>query len=77
MPSELITVQFGQCGNQIGDAFWRALCAEHGIQPNGVLEPSDLNARDLKRVFFYQVYLFAFLHLRFSRKVDRTLVEED
>ena len=24
-------VQVGQCGNQIGSAFWRTLCKEHGI----------------------------------------------
>ncbi|KAK6113834.1 Tubulin gamma-2 chain [Brugia pahangi] len=54
MPSEIIAVQFGQCGNQIGDAFWRALCAEHGIASNGVPIQSDLDAKDLKRVFFYQ-----------------------
>lgn len=55
MPNELITVQFGQCGNQIGDAFWRSLCAEHGIAPNGTLIKPELDAQDLKRVFFYQV----------------------
>ncbi|VDN59553.1 unnamed protein product [Dracunculus medinensis] len=54
MPNELITVQFGQCGNQIGDAFWRSLCAEHGIAPNGTLIKPELDAQDLKRVFFYQ-----------------------
>ncbi|VDO54784.1 unnamed protein product [Onchocerca flexuosa] len=54
MPSEIIAIQFGQCGNQIGDAFWRALCAEHGIASNGEPIQSDLDAKDLKRVFFYQ-----------------------
>ncbi|KHN89185.1 Tubulin gamma-2 chain [Toxocara canis] len=54
MPSEIIAVQFGQCGNQIGDAFWRALCAEHGIGPDGTLTEEKLVAHDLKRVFFYQ-----------------------
>lgn len=58
MPSEIIAIQFGQCGNQIGDAFWRSLCTEHGISSNGVPIQSDLDAKDLKRVFFYQVCLF-------------------
>ncbi|CAN6588714.1 unnamed protein product [Malus baccata var. baccata] len=39
MPCEMITVQLGQCGNQIGFEFWKKLCAEHGINPEGVLEP--------------------------------------
>uniref|UniRef100_F1L4Z8 Tubulin gamma chain n=1 Tax=Ascaris suum TaxID=6253 RepID=F1L4Z8_ASCSU len=54
MPSEIIAIQFGQCGNQIGDAFWRALCAEHGIAPDGTLNQKEIVAHDLKRVFFYQ-----------------------
>lgn len=33
MPREIITLQLGQCGNQIGSEFWKQLCAEHGISP--------------------------------------------
>lgn len=33
MPRELITLQVGQCGNQIGSEFWKQLCTEHGIRP--------------------------------------------
>uniref|UniRef100_A0A8C2MPM0 Tubulin, gamma 2 n=1 Tax=Cricetulus griseus TaxID=10029 RepID=A0A8C2MPM0_CRIGR len=29
MPREIITLQLGQCGNQIGFEFWKQLCAEH------------------------------------------------
>ena len=43
MPREVITVQVGQCGNQIGGEFWKQLCLEHGIQPDGTLkETSEL-----------------------------------
>lgn len=59
MPSEIIAIHFGQCGNQIGDAFWRSLCAEHGIGPDGTLKHNDIDADDLKRVFFYQVYILS------------------
>jgi hypothetical protein len=38
MPREIITLQLGQCGNQIGSEFWKQLCAEHGISPDGSLE---------------------------------------
>ncbi|OEU10532.1 putative gamma tubulin [Fragilariopsis cylindrus CCMP1102] len=44
MPREIITLQVGQCGNQIGGEFWKQLCAEHGIAPDD----------DRKDVFFYQ-----------------------
>ena len=37
MPREIITLQVGQCGNQIGSEFWKQLCLEHGIRPDGSL----------------------------------------
>jgi len=58
MPREILTLQCGQCGNQIGAEFWKKLCAEHGISPDGMLEDfaaTDHNAvDDRKDVFFYQ-----------------------
>ena len=54
MPREIITLQVGQCGNQIGMEFWKQLCAEHGINPEGVLEEYAMNGDDRKDVFFYQ-----------------------
>ncbi|KAK9896039.1 tubulin-domain-containing protein [Cystobasidium minutum MCA 4210] len=38
MPREIITLQAGQCGNQIGSEFWSQLCLEHGINQQGTLE---------------------------------------
>lgn len=74
MPSEIITLQLGQCGNQseqrltrfvlsicnhrsslVGMEFWKQLCAEHGISPEGKLEPFATESSDRKDVFFYQV----------------------
>lgn len=44
MPREIITLQVGQCGNQIGGEFWKQLCVEHGIQPDGLpRETTDQN----------------------------------
>lgn len=54
MPSEMITLQLGQCGNQIGFEFWKRLCLEHGISPSGVLEDFATDGGDRKDVFFYQ-----------------------
>lgn len=56
MPRELITVQAGQCGNQVGAAFWEQLCREHGIAKDGTLEEyaTEGAAGDRKDVFFYQ-----------------------
>lgn len=54
MPREIITLQVGQCGNQIGMEFWKLLCAEHGINQRGILEEYAAAGDDRKDVFFYQ-----------------------
>jgi tubulin gamma len=54
MPREIITIQVGQCGNQIGYEFWKQLCSEHGINPEGVVNEKAINGDDRKDVFFYQ-----------------------
>ncbi|KAJ3265587.1 gamma-tubulin [Chytriomyces hyalinus] len=53
---EIITLQAGQCGNQVGMEFWSMLCNEHGINPDGILSDHAVNnpAEDRKDVFFYQ-----------------------
>jgi tubulin gamma len=65
MPREIITLQAGQCGNQgkrmilfvnllVGQEFWKQLCAEHGINKEGILEDYATQGGDRKDVFFYQ-----------------------
>ncbi|KAG1660586.1 hypothetical protein FOA52_005122 [Chlamydomonas sp. UWO 241] len=54
MPREIISLQVGQCGNQVGSEFWRTLCTEHGIRKDGVLEDYASQGGDRKDVFFYQ-----------------------
>lgn len=56
MPRELISIQAGQCGNQIGSQFWEYLCKDHGIAKDGTLEDFavGVEAGDRKDVFFYQ-----------------------
>ncbi|CAL5434073.1 unnamed protein product [Camellia sinensis] len=48
---EILHVQGGQCGNQIGAKFWEVVCEEHGIDPTGrYTGTSDLQ---LERVNVY------------------------
>ena len=47
----------GICFDLVGMEFWRQLCAEHGISPEGKLEPFATEGSDRKDVFFYQVCL--------------------
>ncbi|SJL04420.1 Tubulin gamma chain [Armillaria ostoyae] len=54
MPREIVTVQLGQCGNQMGSVYWQRLCAEHGINKEGILEEWATEGGDRKDVFFYQ-----------------------
>ena len=35
--------------------FWKRLCLEHGISPEGILEEFATDGTDRKDVFFYQV----------------------
>ena len=47
-PPHLITLSL------VGDEFWKSLCQEHGISPEGNLEEYATLGDDRKDVFFYQ-----------------------
>jgi len=48
---EIVHVQAGQCGNQIGTKFWEVICSEHGVAASGKYEgKSDLQ---LERINVY------------------------
>ena len=49
---EVVTLQVGQCGNQIGSEFWTRICQEHGISAEGYYS-GDV-ADDRKDIFFYE-----------------------
>jgi len=44
---EILHIQGGQCGNQIGSKFWEVICNEHGVDPNGRCTGSDLQRERL------------------------------
>ncbi|KAI6172794.1 Tubulin gamma chain [Aphelenchoides besseyi] len=54
MSSQIITLQIGQCGNQLGAQFWNGLCQEHGIGENGFPLVEEIRGKDNKEVFFDQ-----------------------
>merc|ERR1712050_785625 len=47
---EIVHLQAGQCGNQIGAKFWEVISDEHGIDPTGTyhgdsdLEPGTMDS---------------------------------
>lgn len=57
MTGEIITLQVGQCGNQVGKQFWSQLAKEHGIGKDGQsLHSDDPNTvrEDDTNIFFKQ-----------------------
>ena len=38
---ELVHIQVGECGNQIGTKFWESIAAEHGISTTGLHESAE------------------------------------
>ena len=49
---EIINIQVGQCGNQIGCKFWEQICEEHGISPTGAyIGDSDLQLEKISTFY--------------------------
>jgi len=46
MVREIIHVQVGQCGNQVGTAFWKAVFLEHDLDKNGQYAKPEGGAKD-------------------------------
>jgi len=63
MPREIITLQVGQCGNQIGMEFWKQLCLEHGINKDGILEDFATQVGLLFSLFIFWKIVFYCLDL--------------
>lgn len=48
MVREIIHVQVGQCGNQIGNVFWDNMRIEHHLSQNGTFIPSSNTEYEIK-----------------------------
>ncbi len=52
---EIVHIQAGQCGNQVGAKFWEIVADEHGIDPDGFYQgDSDLQL-ERSDVYFVEV----------------------
>ena len=61
MPREIVHIQAGQCGNQIGAKFWEIISNEHGIAPNGEYEgESELQIERIDVSSYVRHYRVAF-----------------
>ncbi|KAH1064989.1 hypothetical protein J1N35_029976 [Gossypium stocksii] len=50
---EILHVQGGQCGNQIGSKFWEVICDEHGVDPMGRYRGDGSSDLQLERINVY------------------------
>lgn len=50
---EILHIQGGQCGNQIGSKFWEVICDEHGVDPIGKYQGDGSNDFQLERINVY------------------------
>jgi hypothetical protein len=64
---EIVHIQAGQCGNQIGAKFWEIISDEHGIDPTGSYQGRDafLTVAPVgwKRVVFWRAAVFICLKM--------------
>ncbi|KAG5977393.1 hypothetical protein E4U55_006848 [Claviceps digitariae] len=49
---EIVHLQVGQCGNQVGTAFWRNILGEHGLDNNGEYHGDNRVQLDRINVYF-------------------------
>lgn len=49
---EIINIQAGQCGNQIGVSFWESIAEEHGIDPKGQYVGQNPLQKERLNVYF-------------------------
>ncbi|KAF4091414.1 hypothetical protein AMELA_G00036670 [Ameiurus melas] len=49
---EIIHLQVGQCGNQIGEKFWEVISEEHGIDPTGSYHGDSPHQLDRINVYY-------------------------
>jgi tubulin beta len=50
---EILHIQGGQCGNQIGAKFWEVICGEHGVDATGRYSGDSASAQQLERINVY------------------------
>jgi len=52
---EIIHIQGGQCGNQIGYNFWETIAKEHHINEVGSYQPPENNTLENLDVYFKEI----------------------
>uniref|UniRef100_A0A8C4SBI8 Tubulin/FtsZ GTPase domain-containing protein n=1 Tax=Erpetoichthys calabaricus TaxID=27687 RepID=A0A8C4SBI8_ERPCA len=53
---EIVHLQVGQCGNQIGSKFWEVISDEHGISNTGAYQGNSTLQLDRVNVYFNEAH---------------------
>uniref|UniRef100_A0A4W6C9U3 Tubulin/FtsZ GTPase domain-containing protein n=1 Tax=Lates calcarifer TaxID=8187 RepID=A0A4W6C9U3_LATCA len=53
---EIVHLQIGQCGNQIGSKFWEVISEEHGINAAGIYEGDSNLQLERLNVYFNEAH---------------------
>ena len=56
---EIVHLQAGQCGNQIGAKFWEIISDEHGIDPTGAYSGTSELQMERIEVYYNQAQVTA------------------
>ncbi|KAI3406682.2 TUB4 [Candida oxycetoniae] len=76
MPGETITIQAGQCGNQVGLSYWQQLANEHGLNSDGVPTPYPSTKR-YEFIDYNQQDTTTGVESARQQQVQRTMYRED
>ncbi|KAJ4268833.1 Tubulin beta chain (Beta tubulin) [Fusarium torreyae] len=49
---EIVHIQVGQCGNQVGSSFWQTVSKEHGVDGSGTYHGTEDQQRERINVYF-------------------------
>jgi len=55
MSNEIVSLNVGQCGNQVAFEYLKDLCHEHNLDPNGISKNNNLEGIDSKDIFFHEL----------------------
>jgi len=77
MPTrEVLTVNVGQAGIQLGNAVWKQYCAEHKIKPDGTIDESDKGEDLYFTTFFEETGAGQFVPRNITVDLEPTVVDD-
>lgn len=73
---ELLSIHIGQGGIQLGGATWDLYCAEHGLQPDGLLQAGEDHFHGSPDTFFQETSKGRYVPRSVFVDLEPTVVDE-